>query len=60
MANQNKDALITVGFNTDVPAFVKEIKKQLSSVKDWGLSDSIKDEIDEIQSMLDSLSKSFT
>lgn len=57
MAN---DAVIKVGFESEVKDFIKEIKKELSSVKEWGLSDSLKDEISDIEAMLTGLSKSFS
>ena len=52
--------LIKVGLTADVQSFVKEVKKELASVKGLGLSDAIKDEIKDIEAMLDGLAKSFS
>jgi len=54
------DNVIEIGFHSDVPRFVEEIKKRLSSVKDWGIAESLKDEFNDVEKMLDGLSKSFS
>lgn len=57
MANND---IIKIGLTSDVQGYIKEIKKELSSVKDWGLADALKAEIDDINKMLDGLSRSFS
>lgn len=53
-------AIIKIGFEADVKDFVKNIKRELASVKDFGVGDALKEEINEIEAMLDGLSKSFS
>ena len=57
---KNEDNIIQIGFYSDVDSFVDEIRRKLLAVKDWGVADSLKDEIIDIEKMLSGLSKSFS
>jgi len=57
---KNEGNIIQIGFYSDVEGFIKEIRQKLSYVKDWGLKDSFKEEVDDLEKMLSNLSKSFS
>lgn len=58
MANNDANKII-IKFGSDVEEFIKEIRSKLQSVKDWGMADSLKDELKDIDDMLSNLSTSF-
>lgn len=59
-SRENNPNLIEVGLYTDVKGFIQKIKKELSSAKDLGLSDVVKQEIDDIMGMVEDLGRSLT